>query len=101
MKVGGDAIFYNAVFNGPVHFSYADFARLSLSCPFSPEVAAQFHMQGMSYKYIRAVSLPELPLGSGYIPKFPQFYIASVFPKFPQFKLEPYPGYSIVPYPGY
>jgi hypothetical protein len=118
MKVGGDATFYAAVFNGPVHFSYADFARLSLSCPFSPEVAAQFHMQGMSYKYIRAVSLPELPLGLEYIPKFPQFEISPVLrkiplyplpayiPKFPRFKFEPmqdprlmilYPGYRGVP----
>jgi len=59
MKVGGDATFYSAVFDGPVHFNYADFARLSLSSPFSPKVAHQFHMQGMSYKYIRAVPQPE------------------------------------------
>ena len=64
MKVGGDATFYSAVFQGPVRFNYADFARLSLSCPFLPTVAAQFHMQGMSYKYIRAVPQPEPSPGS-------------------------------------
>ena len=43
-----------------MHLNYADFGRLSLSSPFSPKVARQFHMQGMSYKYIRAVPQPEL-----------------------------------------
>src|SRR5438132_61069 len=55
MKVGGSAFFSNAVFEGPVNFSDADFAWLDLSSPFWPKVAAQFHMGGMSYKYICAV----------------------------------------------
>jgi len=68
MKVGGDAIFYSAVFEGPVRFNYADFTRLSLSSPFSPKVARQFHMQGMSYKYIRAVPSPERESNSSVVP---------------------------------
>jgi uncharacterized protein YjbI with pentapeptide repeats len=55
MKVEGAASFNNAVFNGSVNFSYADFAWLQVSSPFWPKVAAQFQMQGMSYRYIRAV----------------------------------------------
>lgn len=55
MKVRGYALFSTAVFEGPVDFSYADFAWLDLSNPFWPKVTALFHMQGMSYKYIRAV----------------------------------------------
>ena len=55
MKVGGYAFFDAAVFEGPVNFSYADFASLNLSNAIWPKVAAQFQMQGMSYKYIRAV----------------------------------------------
>ena len=55
MKVRGRAFFSNAVFEGPVNFSDADFAWLDLSSPFWPKVAAQFHMGGMSYKYICAV----------------------------------------------
>ena len=54
MKVGGRAFFNNAVFKGPVDFRYSDFAWLDLS-RFRRKVAAHFHMQGMSYKYIRAV----------------------------------------------
>jgi hypothetical protein len=54
MKVRGDAFFKNALFKGPVSFSYADFAWLDLSSAISPEVAAEFRMQGMSYKYVRA-----------------------------------------------
>ena len=69
MKVGGDAIFYSAVFEGPVRFNYADFARLSLSSPFSPKVARQFHMQGMRYKYIRAVPQPEPSPRSARLPQ--------------------------------
>ena len=55
MKVRGRAFFRDAVFEGPVNFSDADFAWLDLSSSFWPKVAAQFHMGGMSYKYIRAV----------------------------------------------
>ena len=55
MKVGGSAFFdYGGVRRG-VDFSYADFAWINLSNTVWPKVAAQFHMQGMSYKYIRAV----------------------------------------------
>jgi uncharacterized protein YjbI with pentapeptide repeats len=54
MKVQGAAFFVKAVFEGPVDFSYADFTALDLSSPFWPKVAAQFHIQRMSYKYIRA-----------------------------------------------
>ena len=55
MKVGGAAFFNDAVFEGPVDLSYADFGALSLVNTVWPKVAGQFHMQGMSYKYIRAV----------------------------------------------
>src|SRR5438034_4143396 len=55
LKVGGSAFFWDAVFEGPVNFRYADFAELILSNASRPKVAAQFDMQGMSYKYIRAV----------------------------------------------
>jgi uncharacterized protein YjbI with pentapeptide repeats len=54
MKVGGYAVFNDAVFEGPANFNYADFAWLDLSKTVCPKVAAKFHMQGMSYKYIRA-----------------------------------------------
>lgn len=54
MKLGGHAFFNDAVFEGPVNFNYADFAWLDLSKTVCPKVAAKFHMQGMSYKYIRA-----------------------------------------------
>jgi hypothetical protein len=55
MKVGGAALFNDAVFEGPVTFINAEFGWLDLSSPFWPKVAAQLNMQGMSYKYIRAV----------------------------------------------
>jgi uncharacterized protein YjbI with pentapeptide repeats len=55
MKVGGYAFFTDAVFQGPVNLSYADFAWLDVSSLFRPKDAAQLRMQGMSYKYIRAV----------------------------------------------
>ncbi len=55
MKVGDFAFFHEAVFEGPVDLSYADFGALILVNTVWPKVAAQFHMQGMSYKYIRAV----------------------------------------------
>ena len=58
MKVGSRALFQNAVFDGSVNFRYADFAWLNLSNASWPKVAAQFSMQGMSYKYIRAVPGP-------------------------------------------
>jgi uncharacterized protein YjbI with pentapeptide repeats len=58
MKVGRRALFQNAVFDGSVNFRYADFAWLNLSSASWPKVAAQFSMQGMSYKYIRAVPGP-------------------------------------------
>ena len=54
MKLGGHAFFNDAVFEGPVNFNYADFAWLDLSKTVWPKVAGKFHMQGMSYKYIRA-----------------------------------------------
>jgi uncharacterized protein YjbI with pentapeptide repeats len=54
MKIRGNAFFSNAVFEGPVSFSYADFAWLDVSGASWPKVAAEFQMQGMSYKYIRA-----------------------------------------------
>jgi hypothetical protein len=53
MKLGGYAFFNEAVFEGPVNFNYADFAWLDLSKTVWPKAAAKFHMQGMSYKYIR------------------------------------------------
>jgi uncharacterized protein YjbI with pentapeptide repeats len=55
MKVRGNAFFNDAMFEGPVNLSYADFAWLDLSGVSWPKVAAQFDMQGMSYKYICAV----------------------------------------------
>ena len=55
MKARGFALFSKAVFEGPVRFSYADFALVDLSGASWPKGAAQFRMQGMSYKYIRAV----------------------------------------------
>src|SRR6266478_9718422 len=55
MRVGQNALFKKAVFEGPVDFGYADLARLDLSSSVLPKVAAQFRMQGMIYKYIRAV----------------------------------------------
>ena len=63
MKVGGEANFCCAEFLGPVNFNYADVARLSLSSP-SLTVPEQFHMQGMSYKYIRVVQRDRCPPGS-------------------------------------
>ena len=54
MKLGGRGFFNDAVFEGPVNFNYADFAWLDLSNTVWPKVADKFHMQGMSYKYIRA-----------------------------------------------
>jgi uncharacterized protein YjbI with pentapeptide repeats len=55
MKVGGAAFFNDAVFERWVDLSYADFVALSLVNTVWPKIAGQFHMQGMSYKYIRAV----------------------------------------------
>ena len=54
MKVGGYAVFNDAAFYGPVDFRYAEFAWLDLSGAFLPNVASQFQMQGMTYKYISA-----------------------------------------------
>ena len=54
MKLGGHAFFNDAVFEGPVNLNYADFAWLDLSNAVWPKAAAKFHMQGMSYKYLRA-----------------------------------------------
>ena len=54
MKVGGSASLSDAVFEGSVDLSYAEFAWLDLPSPFWSKVAARFQMQGMSYKYIRA-----------------------------------------------
>ena len=61
MKVGGAALFNDAVFEGSVDLRNADFAWLDLSSPFWPKDAAQFSMQGMSYKYIRAGPLYDEP----------------------------------------
>jgi hypothetical protein len=58
MKVGGSASF-NATFQKLVDLRYADFDWLDLSHASWPKAAAQLHMQGMSYKYIRAA--PEEP----------------------------------------
>ena len=55
MKVRGRAFFSGTVFAGPVDFSDTDFAWLDLSSPLWRKVAAQSHMRGMSYKYIRAI----------------------------------------------
>jgi uncharacterized protein YjbI with pentapeptide repeats len=54
MKVGGEAIFTGAVFEAPVYFDFSEFVYLDLSSASWPEV----YMQGMSYKYIRAVPRP-------------------------------------------
>ena len=54
MKLEGRAFFNDAVFEGLVNFNYADFAWLDLSKTVLPKVADKFHMQGMSYKYVRA-----------------------------------------------
>src|SRR6185295_7415771 len=54
MKIGGYAFFNDAVFQGQVNFNYADFAWLDLSKSVLPKIADKFHMQGMSYKYVRA-----------------------------------------------
>ena len=54
MKLGGHAFFNDAVFEGPVNLNYADYAWLDLSNTVWPKAAAKFHMQGMSYKYLRA-----------------------------------------------
>src|SRR6266542_4452836 len=61
MKVGGAALFNDAVFEGSVDLRNADFAWFDLSSPFWPKDAAQFSMQGMSYKYIRAGPLYNEP----------------------------------------
>jgi uncharacterized protein YjbI with pentapeptide repeats len=52
IKVRGSALFNGAEFEGPVTVRYGDFASLDLS---NVKVAAQFDMQGMSYKYILAI----------------------------------------------
>jgi hypothetical protein len=54
MKVGGYAVFNDAVFYGSVDFRYAEFVWLDLSGASLPNVASQFLMLGMSYKYISA-----------------------------------------------
>jgi uncharacterized protein YjbI with pentapeptide repeats len=56
MKVGGAAFFDDAVFEGAVDMRYADFAWLDVS---RLKIAAQFYLQGTSYKYIGAA--PEEP----------------------------------------
>jgi hypothetical protein len=53
MKVGGNAYFGKAVFQGPVNFSYADFGLLDLSNTIWLRVA-KVQVEGVSYKYIRA-----------------------------------------------
>ena len=97
MKVGGDAIFYSAVFEGPVRFNYADFARLSLSSPFSPKVARQFHMQGMRYKYIRAVPQPEPSPRSARLPQPKPFPRSTIIPwrAYPLYPASP--GLHVIP----
>jgi uncharacterized protein YjbI with pentapeptide repeats len=54
MKVGTYATLNDAVFEGPVDLGDAEFGRLDLSSAVWPKVAAQFSMQGMSYKTIVA-----------------------------------------------
>jgi len=55
MKVGRHAAFNNALFEGPVDFRYANFAGLDLLSASWPKVAGQLYMEGMTYKFIRAV----------------------------------------------
>jgi uncharacterized protein YjbI with pentapeptide repeats len=55
-KIGGDAVFGGARFEGPPDLRYADFGLLDLSNASWPKVAPQIQMQGMSYKHIRAVA---------------------------------------------
>jgi uncharacterized protein YjbI with pentapeptide repeats len=55
MKVGGDAYFFDTVFEGPANLSYTDLGWVDLSTHFWPKNAAQFNIQGMKYKYARAV----------------------------------------------
>jgi uncharacterized protein YjbI with pentapeptide repeats len=57
MRVGGDTSFNHAVFQERANFAYADFGRLDLSEASWPKGAAQFHMQGMSFKYILAAPI--------------------------------------------
>jgi hypothetical protein len=54
MKVSGFAFFNNAVFEGSVDLTYAEFAWLDLSSALWPKVAGKLQMQGMSYKTILA-----------------------------------------------
>ncbi len=54
MKVGQSAFLHNVVFEGPVALRYADVAWLDLSGASWPKIVAQFDIQGLSYKYIRA-----------------------------------------------
>jgi hypothetical protein len=53
MRVAGDAVF-NAAFDGPLDLRYADFGRIILSRASWPKDADNFHMQGISYKYLLA-----------------------------------------------
>lgn len=88
MKVRGDAFFKNAVFEGPVDFSYADVAWLDLSVASWPKVAAQFHMQGMSYKYVRAVPNNEPESHKALLKLADQsFYTADVYSNLEEFFL--------------
>lgn len=57
MKVGGYAVFNDAVFYGPIDLRYAEFVWLDLSGASLPNVASQFLMLGMSYKYISAAQV--------------------------------------------
>ena len=54
MKVGGDASFNHAAFEGPVDLRYAGFGLLNVSNASWPKAPAQFHVEGMSYKTIVA-----------------------------------------------
>jgi hypothetical protein len=54
-KVQGHVSFKDALFEGPVDFRYADLNTLDVSGASWPKKPSQFDMQGMSYKYVRAV----------------------------------------------
>jgi uncharacterized protein YwqG len=88
MKLGGHAFFNDVVFEGPVNFNYADFAWLDLSKTVWPKVAAKFHMQGMSYKYIRAA--PNEPESHGALLKLADqsAYSADVYNHLEEFFLQ-------------
>jgi hypothetical protein len=58
MKVGGNARFRKAMFEGPVDLSFSDFAVLDLS---EAVYDGAVYLEGMNYKEIRAAGLLEVP----------------------------------------